>query len=152
MTGPPSEPNPDPNHSLISVTGFFHAKATCPIQERSSRCQGWGVPPHALQAACLLLRQHEVCLLIQVPFSAAPARPAMFVQLDVPAELHDLQLSLLSFALFSFGPGLQSVNKVLISDLLPVVLCSWTAIRLLQIELAFFLSPQIRSVETWSSI
>lgn len=47
----------------------------------------------------------EVCLLIQVPFSTVPAPPAVFVQLDVPAELYDLQLSLLSFAL-SFGPGL----------------------------------------------
>lgn len=31
----------------------------------------------------------EVCLLIQVPFSAVPGPPAVFVQLDAPTELHD---------------------------------------------------------------
>lgn len=62
----------------------------------------------------------------------------MFVQLDVPAELHRLQLSLLSFAPLSFRPGLQFVNKVLTSDLLPEVLCR----SLLQIQLRFSLPPQ----------
>lgn len=72
------------------------------------------------------------------PNLAAPACSTMFVQLDVPAELHCLQLSLLSFAPLSFRPGLQFVNKVLISDLLPEVLCR----SLLQIQLRFSLPRQ----------
>lgn len=44
--------------------------------------------------------------------------------LGAPAELHHLQFFLLSFALLSFGPGLQFVNRVLTSDLLLVVSCS----------------------------
>lgn len=44
--------------------------------------------------------------------------------LGAPAELHHLQLFLLSFALLSFRPGLQFVTRVLLSDLLPVFLCS----------------------------
>lgn len=82
------------------------------------------------------------------PVPAAPACPAVLVQLDAPAELHHLQLSLLSFALLSFRPGLQFVNKALISDLLPEVLCR----SLLQIQLGFSLFPKIKAVETWSSI
>lgn len=58
------------------------------------------------------------------PCCCGSTRLGLPALLGAPAELHHLQLFLLSFALLSFGSGLQCVNGALFSDLLLVVLCS----------------------------
>lgn len=64
--------------------------------------------PTAGESLCVPRRQHGGCCgscggLLDLGPLLGSARPAVFAQLPVPAELQGLQLSLLSFAPLAFG-------------------------------------------------